>query len=388
MKRDSGSLADGATPPSQWDQFAAYLSGECSAAESVEIERWAAASPANQARLEVLRRVWTRSATDLTDSGFGEENAWRRMAARIRHSAKDGSVAGPIVPRAAPALRVEPSGISLRAKRPRWSRIRPASLAAVAGILIAAALFRWPHRIDEPTRVAAAGEGREHVAQRGQRLSVLLLDGTRIVLAPETRLRVSNDFGRRSRDVHLTGTGYFDVAPDPERPFTVHAQGAVARVLGTGFVVRAYPGDSAVEVVVKKGSVSLAPVSAGSARQSHGMVLTRGQRGRVDRTGNSRMSVAADLRAEFAWTRGRLVFERTQFRHAVPQLERWYDVNIVIADSVLAGRRITAAFESESPQAVFSALAILLHARVVSRNDTLLFSPTGRARNTGTGRSR
>lgn len=385
MKWDSGSFADDATPSPQWDQFAAYLSGECSAAESAEIERWAAASPANQARLEVLRRIWARAATDLTDSGVGEENAWRRMAARIRHSAKDSVVAGPIVPRTAPALRVEPSGLS---KRPRWSRIRPASLAAVAGILIAAALFRWPHRIDEPTRVAAAGEGREHATQRGQRLSVLLLDGTRIVLAPETRVRVSKDFGRRSRDVHLTGTAYFDVAPDLERPFTVRAQGAVARVLGTGFVVRAYPGDSAVEVVVKKGSVSLAPVPAGSAQQSHGMVLTRGQRGRVDRTGNSRMSVAADLRAEFAWTRGRLVFERTQFRHAVPQLERWYDVNIVIADSVLAGRRITAAFESESPQAVFSALAILLHARVVSRNDTLLFSPTGRARNTGTGRSR
>ncbi|HWC75413.1 MAG TPA: hypothetical protein VG454_15880, partial [Gemmatimonadales bacterium] len=60
--------------------LARYLAGECSAAESHDIEQWAELSPANQVRLDQLRAVWTARVPDPAGGRkWDVEGIWARV---------------------------------------------------------------------------------------------------------------------------------------------------------------------------------------------------------------------------------------------------------------------------------------------------------------------
>jgi len=103
---------------------------------------------------------------------------------------------------------------------------------------------------------------------------------------------VAADHGPRT--VSLKGDAYFEVTHRPDRTFTVETSHGVARDLGTRFLVHAYPPDSAVDVVVAEGKVSLAAPrdTVAQPRTADSLVLSPGDLGRVTRTGRSPPSVA------------------------------------------------------------------------------------------------
>jgi transmembrane sensor len=188
-----------------------------------------------------------------------------------------------------------------------------------------------------------------------------LADGSSMVLAPESKLWVPSDFGGVAREVRLQGEAYFDVVHDSTRPFVVHTEESITRVLGTQFSVRAYRADRRVDVIVRSGRVSLRAERGATATEA---VITRGQLARLDSLGVTTVVQQADVEQALAWTDGRLVFDKEAFREIIPQLERWYHLRIQLADSTLAARRITASFGNESEDQVLDALALLLNARV------------------------
>jgi transmembrane sensor len=218
-----------------------------------------------------------------------------------------------------------------------------------------------------------------HVATtaRGERATLHLSDGTLVMLGAASTLRYPADLTGSSRDVYLVGEGYFEVSHDARRPFRVHAGGATAEDLGTEFGVRAYAGDSSVRVVVAEGKVSL---GAATSDQAHAAVLTRGELGRLT-TGSSTASVQrVDIDAYLGWTKGRLVFDEAPLAEVAAQLGRWYAVELRIADSSIASRRLTATFTNEPLAEVLAALAPALDVHFERRGDTVEVRPRGRDR--------
>jgi Fe2+-dicitrate sensor, membrane component len=185
---------------------------------------------------------------------------------------------------------------------------------------------------------------REYSTVRGQRTAILLADGTRAVLSVESRLRVPATYGNRSRDVYLDGEGFFEVIHDSKMPFRVHTARALAEDLGTAFVVRAYPEDSTTTVVVTEGKVALRASDEGADR---GAELTRGQLGQLDPSGVVNIVQHVDVERYLAWRQARLVFKRTPLAQVARELERWYDIDITLADSSLASVPVTGVFVSQ-----------------------------------------
>jgi hypothetical protein len=85
---------------------------------------------------------------------------------------------------------------------------------------------------------------------------VKLSDGSRVRLQPRATLSFPEVFADSAREIMLTGDAFFDVVPDPNRPFVVRVGNVVTRVLGTSFWVlnRA---NKRVEVEVKTGKVAV-----------------------------------------------------------------------------------------------------------------------------------
>jgi len=201
---------------------------------------------------------------------------------------------------------------------------------------------------------------RTYVTQRGERAVFTLVDGSRITLGAASRLDVPDDYDRRARDVALQGQAYFQVAHDSARPFRVRAGRATTEVLGTKFDVRAYREDSTVAVAVAEGSVAVR--AADSLR--NGVVLRRGDLARLDAAGQARVEHDIAIDRYLAWTEGRLEFTNVPLRDVIPQLVRWYDLDIRLGDSSLAGRPLTASLGTESADEMLRLLEASLQVRV------------------------
>ncbi len=211
---------------------------------------------------------------------------------------------------------------------------------------------------------------REYATPRGQRATFQLRDGSRLILAAESRLRVPASYGRGAREVYLDGEALFEVVHDATRPFRVRAGHAVVEDIGTKFDVRAYTGDAAIAVAVAEGSVALSRAGAPGATPSaptdvaKGIVLRRGELGTLDSEGTVTTASGAVTDAYLAWAEGRLRFVETPLPEVLRVVGRWYDLDIRLDGRALAARAVTAELGTQSAEDVVRALALAVDASV------------------------
>ncbi len=333
-----------------WDLLDRYLSGACTPEQAEEITRWAATDPAHARELEAVRRIWEAAAAGA--DRFDTNGQWRILQSRI-------------VPQ----------------RRSVHRRRRTMSIAA--GLLLATglgvgALWAWRSGALRPERPTARRPVamREYITREGQRADILLADGTRAVVSVASRLRVPVDYGATARDVYLEGEAYFEVRHNARAPFRVHAGRAIARDIGTAFVVRAYSDEPAVTVVVRSGRVALHADTAAAARS---VVLGAGELGRLDSAARLAVEHHVDVDAYLAWTRGHLTFRLRPFAEVARELERWYGLHITWDDPSLAATPVTASFVDQPESEVLAILAQLLDVRY-HRDGSRVQLITGRSR--------
>lgn len=163
---------------------------------------------------------------------------------------------------------------------------------------------------------------------------VTLDDGSKVRLAPDSKLSIPTKFGPSLRAVKIAGAANFDVAKGGESEFRVYTGDAIVVAHGTSFSVRAYPEDSATTVVVSEGNVDVRtgklvrPLEAGSA-----LFIAQGQAPRI---------ASPDEREEAdGWRNGSLTITNRTLRDVLPQLKRWYNVDVKVPDSALLDRKVT-----------------------------------------------
>jgi len=214
-----------------------------------------------------------------------------------------------------------------------------------------------------------APTGREYVAPRGHQTIIALSDGTRIRLAPESRLHVT--FGA-VREVTLQGEALFDVSHGTDTPFVVHTMHADTRVLGTTFLVREYPSEY-TSVVVADGRVALRAL----AHEERETILSAHMRGVVGDSGRVTVLPAAALNDYTALASGHLVFQKTPMRDVIVELNRAYDIHIQVADSTLLDEQLTLTVpvESRSLDQVMRVLTLALGAHYTQTGSVITIAP-------------
>jgi transmembrane sensor len=358
---DSGSP----TEHVDWDALARYLAGESTAEEADAMGRWLAERPDRAELVAALDRSFGRLAYRAPED-LDVEAALRGVRARrdrpdVRPS-RDPA-------RPSPSVRRHPF-----APRPaRWTTYRLRAAAAVAAIAAGSTLFWWSR--GEDARRDAPALAQTYTTAVGQRDSLRLPDGTRVLLGPGSRLAVDQGYGTRHREVGLHGEAYFVAQHGGPHPFTVRAGNGTVRDIGTEFAVHSDPGDG-VRVVVTSGAVVL---HAGSVPADSGVTLRHGDRGVLQPGGRIVAERGVATEEDLAWTRGRLVFREAPLTQVRADLRRWYGIELQVTDRSIADKHVTAAFDGEPAQRVLEVLALILGADVERRGDTAVL----RARTTG-----
>lgn len=196
----------------------------------------------------------------------------------------------------------------------------------------------------------------DHATATGEITERTLADGSRVVLDGDSALSFAVTPTRREA-VLLRGQAWFQVAPDPGRPFVVRADGGAVTALGTAFSLAHVGGG--VEVLVSEHAVSVALDAAGAAP----LRLTEGQRARYA-DGRFENIGIGDTAAGLAWRSGKLAFEDRPLAWVVEEISRHRRDRIVILDSALGERRISGVVDLRQPDRALAAAVGALPARV------------------------
>jgi transmembrane sensor len=161
---------------------------------------------------------------------------------------------------------------------------------------------------------------------------ITLLDGSRLDLAPDSR--VSTRFTLTRRDVQLErGQAFFAVAHSAVRPFIVHVNGLTVTAVGTSFDVRIDPTNTVV--TVSEGRVTVASgtddASAEPRTNTETMRASVGQRVTFSKAAHRLTVATVDPRVAESWRDGRLQFVGEPLEDVVGVVNRYSAPQIVVA---------------------------------------------------------
>ncbi|MCG8273254.1 FecR domain-containing protein [Aquamicrobium sp. NLF2-7] len=226
-----------------------------------------------------------------------------------------------------------------------WSR---AVLAVAAAIVIAVAVQQYPALM---LRWQA-----DYITATGMRDEIMLPDGSRMVLNTASAVALDFEGGRRAVSL-LGGEAFFDVVPDPARPFTVAAAFSSVEVKGTAFSVRT-ENDQDI-VVLERGHVDVtrqaAPVEKVALEPGESVTATETRFSAVEKT---------DPATALAWLKGRVFFRDRPFGEVLQEIGRYYSSPVIFADTRLRQVRINGNYRLDDPERAIRSLATAAGASV------------------------
>lgn len=184
------------------------------------------------------------------------------------------------------------------------------------------------------------------IAGIGERPVITLEDGSLVQLNARSAVAFEFDEGKRTVQL-LRGEAFFQVAPDPERPFAVEAGGGRAVALGTAFNVRIGEEGVAVTVVEHKVRVT---------NDSSPDVVDVGEGEAIGFVAGNVGAIRPAVEGALAWRDGRLIADNMLLEDVVAEIGRYQAGAIFIPDAALAKRRVSGAFTISDPQSALDVL--------------------------------
>ncbi|SEW52566.1 FecR family protein [Chitinophaga arvensicola] len=160
---------------------------------------------------------------------------------------------------------------------------------------------------------------------RGGQYKLVLPDGSKVWLNASSSLRFPTAFTGKEREVILKGEGYFEIAAQPQQPFTVKTGETTISVLGTAFNIKAYENEPAQQTTLLSGSIKVS--------NGHEQVIL--QPGKMAAITNNNISIRnADTTEVAAWRNGQLSFGGADIKSILRDVERWYNVDVIYTGTI------------------------------------------------------
>lgn len=304
-----------------------FLAGGCSPDEEKSIRNWLELSDENKRTFKVLEKVWKHTPADVIYQDT--EEAWQRFVNRTGLFSK-----------------VEKN------KRSNW-KINKVFIRYAAAILIILLPFLVFSDIFNSGNQQILFK--ELFVRKGNRQSIILPDGTKITLDAGSVLKYPEEFLDDKREVILEGEAFFEVESNPKKPFVVRANQGEIKVLGTKFNVRSWKETKKVILTVSEGKVHFKNPNI----EDEGVVLKQGESSTISGDENPEKPYRVDVNKYLAWMKNEIYFENTPLQEVISQLERWYDVTVILKNESAKNDTLTINIRNKSHKENFDFLALV-----------------------------
>nr|WP_302195442.1 FecR family protein [uncultured Prevotella sp.] len=179
------------------------------------------------------------------------------------------------------------------------------------------------------------------ITPRGKTYTILLSDGTEVVLNADSKLVFPTNFiGKKERKVKLLGEAFFKVAKDAKHPFIVETASIRTTVLGTEFNVKAYP-EGSPKVTLLSGSIKVTKTNP-TKEKEESVILIPNQEMTLSDNDILKVSSLGDNATQCVkWKEGLFAFHATPLFDAIQDIGRWYNVDVEVTDDSLKKETIT-----------------------------------------------
>ncbi len=157
----------------------------------------------------------------------------------------------------------------------------------------------------------------------GQRVNLVLADGTNLWLNSGATFKYPSSFAKDSREVYLLGEAYFDVAHDENRLFRVKTDIFDVKVIGTEFNLISNMKNDEFEVSLFKGSVEI-------CQKGEDAALAKLIPNQTSTFQNGIHTIGSIVNTDkYTWKEGLYSFHNKPFDKILVDLERYYCVDFV-----------------------------------------------------------
>ncbi|MEN8115645.1 MAG: FecR domain-containing protein [Bacteroidota bacterium] len=294
-----------------WELVAKYLNNETDSHENAKVEAWLNQSDDNRDELEQSRKMLEKTDIYYRAKKFNSNKAWKNVYAQT----------GP--------LQVK----SIQHKDYRKEAIaqfyKYAAIVVIA-LLLGSVGYYIGFRNQIPTVYTEVVSGENQVLNE-----YVLPDGSVVALNSNSQLLFPKKFKGDTREVTIIGEAFFDVKPNPEKPFIINAGNAQVKILGTSFNVCAYPETETVEVIVKTGKVQVTHKNSEIHAGKQEVYLTPGEKGTLFTESNLLEKTVNTNPNYLAWKTHDLIFNKVPLHEVIRCLEKTYHVDIEITEPEL-----------------------------------------------------
>ena len=313
--------------------IARYLAGETTAEERARLEEWMNASEENRKYFGDIRFVHDKAVASHRIERVDAEKAWDNVRRQMQQ------------------IQPSPSVTAKTVKLNLWIRV-----AAVFVVVLGLSFWLYQSFLSKTPQPMS-------VASQNNTFTYKLADSSQVFLNKHSKITYAKGFGKKQREVTLSGEAYFKVVHSAEKPFTVEAEGTLVKDIGTSFNIKAYAGDSIVEVYVESGQVAF------FTRDNPGILLFKGEKGTFEKaTRKFRKFLAAEPNI-LSYKTKVLVFQDADLQEVVEKLNAIYQTRITLGNNKLMNCKITVTFDNESIDAVLGIISETLGLMIVKTDD-------------------
>ncbi len=304
----------------KWDLIAKYIAGEASEYEISQIKKWEEESIDNKIYLEKVRKVWKKAEPESNSFSPDVIVALEKVNTRIKIQ--------------------QPKEVFLNPEKNASFYSNWRKLAAAILFLLGAtfAFYIYNSNIEFFPQKLTLQETDER-----QRKTITLADGTKVWLNTRSALKFPQSFKQSTREVYLSGEGYFEVAKNAVKPFIIHLESQTQiEVLGTSFNINAKKPSKNVVVSVNSGKVKF-----GKANEEKKFILLEKETQGIYSVENQSFQKENEVDQNLmAWKTGKLSFQNVPLQSVFLTLSNHYQKDFVLGNTSLNNCKYNSSFDN------------------------------------------
>lgn len=215
----------------------------------------------------------------------------------------------------------------------------------------------------EVTELMADAYDEEVEVPVGEKMTLMLADGTKIVANSRTIVRYPKRFDGECREVYVKGEAYFDVAHDAEHPFLVHSDNFRVKVLGTRFNVNNYD-TSDSQVVLVQGAVELKTTNNDRVRMKPNELVSLQE-------GSFAEKRTVNTDEYTCWMQGMINLDGEIVESVAQRLSHYYGVTILFDDGMSADKIYGKLMLGDHVSEALQAIETMTRTRMEIHGDTI-----------------
>ncbi len=332
-----------------WTLLTKYLNNETTSDEKTEVENWLNQSDENLAEMEKCRKMLTKVDGYYKAKSFNSTTAWKNVSSKI--------------------YPMQFKVVQHKKRKEKIAQFYKYAAILVVAVFLSGIGYYIGFRNEMPLIYSQTISAEKQVLNE-----FILPDGSVVTLNNNSKLKFPKHFASDVREVTIIGEAFFEVKPNPEKPFVINAGKTQIKVLGTSFNVLAYPETEVVEVVVATGKVQVTRESENLLSENSRIFLIPGEKGTLfNKSNRLEKSVNSNLNY-LAWKTNDLIFNETPLSEVVKCLEKVYHTEIKLLEPNLGTLKLTAHFDKKPIGFVLNVVRLTFNLELTGENEHFTLS--------------